>query len=284
MFRAASKNAYEDVLPLPQLTEVTDRVRRGRVLLIVSPDSKIPPEEVKKFFDATTQKNNICVLTGDKSAMGSVEKAARQLYAAQKADSSRIPKGNPQYEELQRKLHVYEQDFNATILNLFDKVLFPIQRAGRPAILASKALDMTRDMMKPFNGELQIEKTLTSDPLKLYLDVEMNFDAIRDKAQDLLWPENQDEARWTDVVDRYSEQPGMPWLPPKDLERLKSIACSRGLWEDLGNGYVTHKPKRRRLRSKSYPTLCPTIRDASVYVSILRTLALRREFISPTSP
>jgi hypothetical protein len=82
---------------------------------------------------------------------------------------------------------MYEQDFNSTILNLFDKVLFPIHRAGRPAQLASKALDMTRDATKPFNGEEQIEKTLTSNPLKLFLDVEKEFDAIRDKAH-LAWP------------------------------------------------------------------------------------------------
>jgi hypothetical protein len=57
---------------------------------------------------------------------------------------------------------------------------------------------MARDTNQDFNGEEQIEKTLTSNPLKLYLDVEKEFDAIRDKAQDLLWPESQDEARWSD--------------------------------------------------------------------------------------
>jgi len=50
--------------------------------------------------------------------MGSVEKAARQLFASQKADG-RIPKGHPQ-RELKRKQQTYEQDFNATVLNLFD--------------------------------------------------------------------------------------------------------------------------------------------------------------------
>jgi hypothetical protein len=48
------------------------------------------------------------------------------------------------------------------------------------------------------------------------------------------------------VADRYAEQAGMPWLPPKGLDTLKSIACNRGLWEDLGNGYVTNKPKKKR--------------------------------------
>ena len=176
MFKPTRKTGYDDVLPLPKLEDVADRVRKGRVLLIVSPDSKIPPEEVQKFFDGLSQKNNLCVLTGDKTAMGSVEKAARQLFAAQKADG-RIPKGHPQRDDLESKQQAYEQDFNSTILNLFDKVLFPIQRAGRPAQLAAKPLDMTRDATKPFNGEEQIEKTLISNPLKLYLDVEKDFDA-----------------------------------------------------------------------------------------------------------
>jgi hypothetical protein len=233
MFKPIRKTAYADVLPLPRIEDVADRVRKGRILLIVSPDAKIPPEEVQRFFADLSQKNNLCVLTGDKTAMGSVETAARQLYAAHKADG-RIPQGHPQRDDLERKQQTYEQDFNATILNLFDKVLFPIQRAGRAAQLVPKPLDMTRDTTQPFDGEAQIEKTLTSHPLKLYLDVEKDFDPICDKAQDLLWPENQDDARWADIADRYAEQAGMPWLPPKGLDMLKSIACI--------SNYFTVKP------------------------------------------
>jgi len=244
MFKPSRKTAYDDVLPLPKLEDVADRVRRGRVLLVVSPDSKIPPEEVQRLFEGLSQKNNLCVLTGDKTAMGSVDKAARQLFAVQKADI-RIPVGHPQRDDLERKQQSYEQDFNSTVLGLFDKVLFPIQRPGQPPQLAAKALDSTRDTNKPYNGEEQVEKTLVSDPLKLYLDPEREFEAIRDKTQDLCWPENQEDARWSDVLDRYSEQAGMPWLPPKGLETLKSIACNRGLWEDLGNGYVTKTPKKK---------------------------------------
>jgi len=256
MFKPTRKTAYDEVLPLPRLDEVVDRVRRNRVLLVVSPDARLPPEEVARFFDALTQKNNLCVLTGDKTQFGSVEKAARQVFAAQKADG-RIPKGHPQREELERKQQQYEQDFTATLLNLFDKVCFPIQRAGRPAQLVSKALDMTRDTSRPFVGEEQIEKTLTKDPIKLYLDVEADFDTIRDKAEDLLWPENQSEARWSDMLDRLADQPAMPWLPPKGIEQLKNLACNRGLWEDLGNGYLTRKPQKKKTSVQVIPETEP---------------------------
>ena len=245
MFKARRKIAYDDVLPLPPLGQVADRVRSGRVLVIVSPDSKIPYEEVQRFFDGLSQKNNLCVLTGDKTAMGSVENAARQLYASQKA-GGRIPEKHPQRDELERKQATYQQDFNATVLGLFDKVLFPIQRPEKRPQLAAKPLDMTRDATQQFDGEGQIEKTLVSDPLKLYLDVEKEFDSVREKSEDILWPANQDETRWSDAAERYAEQPGMPWLPPGALDDLKRVACNRGLWEDLGTGYITKKPKKKR--------------------------------------
>lgn len=256
MFKPSRKTAYDDVLPLPRLEDVADRVRKKRLLLIVSPDAKMPPEAVQRFFDALGQKNNLCVLTGDKTQMASVEKAARHVFAAQKADA-RIPKGHPQREELERKQQQYEQDFNSTILTVFDKVLFPIQRAGKPAQLVSKSLDLTRDTSKPFNGEDQIEKTLTSDPKKLFLDVEKDYDGIRDKAETLLWPMSQTDARWSDIVDRADEQAGFPWLPPKGLESLKQIACNRGKWEDLGSGYITKAPKKKKTSVQVVPETEP---------------------------
>jgi hypothetical protein len=264
MFAAVRKTAYNDVLPLPELSDVAQRVRHGCVLLIVSPDSKLPPEEVQSFFESLTQKNNLCILTGDKTQMASIDKAARQLFAASKA-ALRITETHPQHDDLQRKQEQYEQDFTAIVLNLFDKVFFPVHLPGREPQLRSKPLDMTRNAKQPFNGEEQIIKTLTSNPLKLYLDVEAEFDAIRDKAQDLLWPENMNEARWADILDRMAEQAGMPWLPPKGIEQVKMIACNRGLWEDLGNGYLTKQPQKKKT---SVQVIAETEPDDNGYVSL----------------
>lgn len=245
MFKPNRRSVYDVVLPLPQLTDISERIRRSRVLIIVSPDSPSSFEEVKRLFSEITQKNNLCVLTGEKTAMASIEDAARKVFACHKAREIYIPLNHPQRDDLERRLERYEQDFTSIILNLFDKVVFPIQRPGREPQLASKPLDMTRDTSKPFNGEEQIEKTLSSDPVKLYLDIEQNFDSIRVKAEEVLWPQNQDEARWSDVADRYCEDPRMPWLPQRGLDELKRIALNRGLWEDLGNGYITRRPKKK---------------------------------------
>ena len=244
LFEPSRKTVYDEVIALPRLADVADRVRHGRVLIIVNPDSRMPPEEVQRFFEALSQKNNLCVLTGGRTAMASVDQAARELHAAQRAEK-RIGSTHAQRDELDRKHQAYEQYFLSTVRSLFDQVLFPVQRADRPPELRAKPLDQTWDTSRPFNGEEQIEKTLTADPLKLYLDVDAEFDAIRDRAEDLLWPQNQAEARWTDVEDRYAEQAGMPWLPPGALDHVKRLALSRGLWEDLGNGYISKRPVRK---------------------------------------
>jgi len=245
LFTPERKAAYVKVIALPKLDEVIDEVRNNRVLLIVTPDSKLPPEAVRQFFDALTEKNNVLVLTGEKTQMASVEKAARNVYAALKADS-RIPKTHAQREEYEQKQQGFEHSFTATVTSIFDKVMFPFQRTNQSAQLKDKTLVLTRDAKAPFKGEDQVEKTLIADPIKLYLDVDKDFDGLRDRAEDLLWPEGQVDARWSDVIDRAQQKPGMSWLPPKGLDSLKAIAINRGLWADLGNGYVTKKPAKKK--------------------------------------
>lgn len=183
-------------------------------------------------------KNNLLVLTGDKSRMASIEEKARHLYAVLKADTE-IPPSHPQRKELDEKKVQYEQDFQSTILTVFDKVLFPGQIGGKDDLRA-KPLDAT--YVGDYNGESQVIKTLTSDPIKLYLNVKENFDALKARAEQLLFGQ-QDEARITDLKDKMKQKTQMPWLPAKGFDALVQEACQRGLWEDQGNGYLTKKPK-----------------------------------------
>lgn len=240
MYRPITKEAYERILPLPEMDEADAALRTGRVLLMISPDGKTPPGVVDSYFKGLVNKNNILILTGDKSSIASIEKAARHVYAVAKADNE-IPNSHPQRKELDEKKAQYEQDFQITILSVFDKLLFPRTHQGED-ILQAKVLDSTYPSNEPYNGERQIIKTLTSDPMKLYTEITDNFDALRARAESLLFGP-QDEARKTDLLDKMKRNTQMPWLPNRGFDQLAVEAYQRGVWEDLGNGYITKKPK-----------------------------------------
>lgn len=245
MFKPVRKSVYEEVLAIPELDEIAQKVRRSRVLIVADPDSKMPPEQVKRFFESLPEKNNLLVLTGEKS-IASLELSARQVFAAEKAKIT-LPENHPQRSELNEKADRFHLEFISTILSVFDRVLFPVQRPGCEPVLESRPLDITRDPHdQTFAGEDQIESTLSKQPAKLYSDLQRHFDTLKEKAETVLWPEGQDEARWADIEDRAKSRPAMPWMEPKGLSRLKEMACSRGLWDDLGNGFVTKKPQKKK--------------------------------------
>ncbi len=240
MYKATTKEAYDKVLPLPEMDEAEAALKTGRALLIISPDGKTPPEVVQRFFAGLTNKNNVLVLAGEKSSIASLDKAARHVYAVAKTNSE-IADSHPQRKELDDKKAQYQQDFQTTILAVFDKLLFPGQNRGED-LLRGKALDSTYAANEGYNGERQIIKTLSADPIKLYTQIPENFDALRARAEQLLFG-TQDEARKTDLLDKMKQKTAMPWLPAKGFDQLAQEAFQRGLWEDLGNGYITRQPK-----------------------------------------
>jgi len=245
MFFPTRKTAYTKVIALPRLNEVIDEVKRNRVLLIIDPANKMPPEALNQFFAELAEKNNLLVLTGDKTLMASIEAAARKVYATLKAEG-KISKNHVQYEEFQAKKDSSDHEFYSTILGVFDKVIYPVQVGDKAPELKVKPLDTKRDGSKPFDGEEQIEKTLAAHPKKLFLDVEGDFDALRDFAETNLWNETSVTIDWTTAVAREKQKAKMPWMPPKGLDTLKSLATQKGIWEDLGNGHVSHTPAKKK--------------------------------------
>lgn len=245
MFIPSRKTAYSQVIPLPKLNEVLAEVKHSRLLLIIDPATKMPPEQLNAFFDELNEKNNLLVLTGDKTQMANIDSATRRHYATLKAEV-KIPKTHAQHEEFLAKKEAAAHEFYSTILGVFDKVIYPTQIGDKPAELRVKPLDTTRDPTRPFDGEEQIEKTLTAHPRKLFLDIEADFDALRDFAETNLWNEGSVSIDWATAIAREKQRPKMPWMPPRGLDTLKSIAVQRGIWEDLGNGHVSHTPAKKK--------------------------------------
>jgi hypothetical protein len=254
MYKPTTKEAYDRVLPLPEMDEAEAVLKTTRALLIISPDGKTPPEVVNRFFGSLINKNNILVLSGEKSSMANVDKAARHVYAVTKTDSE-INATHPQRKELDEKKAQYGQDFQTTVLSVFDKLMFPGNTRDED-VLRPKALDSTYPSNEPYNGERQVIKTLTSDPIKLYTQIPENFDALRARTEQLLFGA-QNEARKTDLLDKMKQKTQMPWLPSKGFDQLAQEAFQRGIWEDMGNGYITRKPKAKQTEVLVFPDSAP---------------------------
>jgi hypothetical protein len=254
MYKPTTKEAYDRVLSLPEMDEAEAVLKTNRALLIISPDGKTPPGVVANYYKNLINKNNILVMTGDKSSIASVEKAARHVYAVAKTDSE-IQATHPQRKELDEKKAQYDQDFQTTVLSVFDKLLFPGISQGED-VLRPKALDSTYPSNEPYNGEKQVVKTLTADPIKLYTEISENFDALRARAESLLFG-SQDDVRKTDLLDKMRQRTQMPWLPSKGFDLLAQEAFQRGIWEDMGNGYITKKPKPKLTEVVVFPDNTP---------------------------
>ncbi len=243
MYAPTTKEAYEKVLPLPEMDEAAAALKAYRTMLIISPDGKVPPEVIKQFYANITNKNNLLVLTGEKSLMADVEKSARHVYAAARADNE-LSASHPQRKELDERKAQYAQDFQSTVLNVFDKLLFPGAQQNED-VLRAKALDSTYPSNEPYNGERQVIKTLAADPIKLYTQVTDNFDTLRARSEQLLFAGCND-ARKTDLLDKLRQKTQMPWLPQKGFDLLIQEACQRGAWEDQGNGIITKTPRPKK--------------------------------------
>lgn len=234
IFKPVKKTAYQEVKALPVINDV--KLSGSRVLLILSPDTKNPPEDAKRFYEAITEKNNICVLTGDGSDISNLEEKTRYIYAVSKVKQE-LPDSNPHQAELAEKLEQAEHDFNATVTATFNRVFFPTKVGLTPGKMAMTFKE------NDFNGEEQIEAALSATAAsKLVLDMEKDADGLIKKAEDLLWPENQKRVPWKDVRARASSNPRWTWLPNNGLDTLRKLAEQRGSWRYTDDGYIEKGP------------------------------------------
>ncbi|MBX3024939.1 DUF499 domain-containing protein [bacterium] len=265
IFAPTRRHAYQELQALPLLDEV--RLDGGRMLLVLSPDTKDPPAAAAAFYELIVQKNNLCILTGDGSDLVNLEEKTRMLYAVAKLHET-LPRSHPQQEELKERYEAAEQEFNSTVTSTFNRVWYP----SRDGLVATKlAMQFTANN---FDGEEQIEKALAhTGASKLALDVEAEFAALAQRAEEVIWPENQKRVPWRDVRARALSTPRWLWLPANGLEQLRKLAEQRGVWRSSEDGYIEkgpfEKPKTSViLDERAYDeatgeaTLEVTVRDA----------------------
>jgi hypothetical protein len=234
MFRPEKKHAYQELYALPTIDEV--KVSGPRALLILSPDATNPPAEAKRFYESIVEKNNLCILTGDSSDIVNLEDKTRMIWAIEKVKKE-LPESDGKQAELDEKMEAAEQDFNATVRSIFNRIWYPA-KAG--LISAKLAMEFNENT---FNGEEQIEKALSAiGASKLVIGWEKDPTPWIKRAEDMLWPENQKRVPWRDVKRRSLENPRWVWLPNNGLEQLRKVAEQRSAWRSTEDGYIEKGP------------------------------------------
>ena len=247
ILQAERRNAFQDVQVLPKLDEL--KLTGPRTLVVIKPDGKMPPSELRNFFDYPQEKNNLLVLTGQDSHLAdAVEDRLRELYAIEQIHK-RLKPGDTLYEEARDRLEEAEDRFSKALSAAYNRLYFP---ANDPVddrdVLAAVTIDNGLKLGKgDQSAETQIETLLASPRAnyKLAMDLTGNFNAYFAMAEEYLWPSGKDNRRtpWKDVVNRAKCHPVWPWMPGgSGMDALKAEALKQGRWRLGEDGYIEKGP------------------------------------------
>ncbi len=122
ILQPSSKAAYQELKVLPLLDEI--RLTGTRVLIVVRPDGKLPPQQLNNFYLFQQEKNNLLVLSGQDSHFADVvEERLRELYAIEQV-VKQLKDGDTLYEEARERLEDAEQRFMKALSAAYNRVYF----------------------------------------------------------------------------------------------------------------------------------------------------------------
>lgn len=249
IFEPKDKIAYQKVLALPKLDDIQN-LSGPRTCLVISPDSRNPPADAHRLYDAVVEKNNFCVVTGDGSSLGNLEEKVRRIWAVAKVRAE-LAASSPQIKELEEEAEAAEFDFNSAVVSLFNRLWYPGKAGAGPGLLHARLQIEPDD--DTLGGEAAVTKALTATGAsKLEGDVTSNGDALLQRAEDLLWQGTATRIPWRDVTSRATTNPRWVWLPPKALDELRRLAMGQGRWRYTEDGYIERGPFPPPRTSVSY--------------------------------
>lgn len=236
------KTAYSKVQPLPRVEDID--TKGERILIVLSPDAKLPPDTASKLFSDTSAKNNFAIVSGDGHSLSSVELQVRTAYAIEKVlkEEGVNSPNRPDLEERQAEAEI---SVYTTIASTLNKIWYPAKDSSGEGLVATplKLDGHRRSEGSGFDGEGAVIAALTATGAsKLVVDVEGEFEKLRIRAEDMLWPGTEKATRQVDIQERAISNVRWLWLPRGGLDELIRLAKARGVWRDTGNGWIEKGP------------------------------------------
>ncbi|NJO86336.1 MAG: hypothetical protein HC818_07235 [Synechococcaceae cyanobacterium RM1_1_27] len=267
-----SKKAYQEVLVMPEIDEI--RLSGSRVLVVVPPDNRVPPDDIQRFYRSVTDKNHLLVLSGNDTHMASrVEEALRELYAIEHIAKS-LNSSDPLYLQAQEAIEEAEGSLIQALQGTYNRLFYP-GTDGLQAATIENGLKFGQSTGNSIESQLEALLASTRCDNKLALDAERDPLPYLAMAEEDLWPSNDRRTPWRDVLSRAKSNPTWPWLPgSKGLDWLKSQGIAQGRWREGSDGWIekAHSPKKKHpsisstrprmsRRERSCSPLCPVMPD-----------------------
>jgi Protein of unknown function (DUF499)/Fn3 associated len=240
-----SKAAYQELKVLPLLDEI--RLTGTRVLIVVRPDGKLPPQQLNNFFRFQQEKNNLLVLSGQDSHFAdAVEERLRELYAIEQI-VKHLRDGDTLYQEARERQEDAEQRFIKALSAGYNRVYFPgvDEGTGEEVLLMVTIDNGLKVGTGEHSAEKQIEELLASPRAnyKLALDYKNDMTNYLAQGEVYLWPERDRRTPWKDVLMRAKTNAEWPWMPGSaGMDMLKTEALKQGRWRQGEDGYIEKGP------------------------------------------
>jgi hypothetical protein len=252
IFKPVGGKVYQDVLTLPEIGDVD--LAGSRKLIVISPDSKMPPETAEKIFAGLIQKNNFLVVTGSPTHFASLDGVMRRLYAGEKV-LRELRSDDALRAEVEDWRNSAEFDFLTTIEHAFNRIWYPGRKPDRSMGLLEQKLELRtakgQDGKSSLLAEPVIEDALTKAG-KFEPNPEAKADGLITRISGnpetnqggQLWPDGAsfNTIPWSDVTSKAKENPQFIWLPPGGLDAVKREAIKTGKWRDRENSKVQRGP------------------------------------------
>ena len=229
------KGVYGRVEALPRINDVD--LRGDRVCVVLEPERSQPTDTLKQFYQAATEKNNLCVVTGDGSKFADLEKAVRRAYGTALAREQMAHNQPDKVRDAEDLANEAEQAVNATIIGLFNKVIFPTREGLAVAPLSIVCGGRAGSRRGRYRRGFSRHRS-TKIRARLRRRGRGPNHKSRRHAVALRGPPC--------ALGRYRERarvnPRWKWMEPKGLVRLRERAKGQGRWRDHNDGWIEKGP------------------------------------------
>ena len=230
---------YQNVLSLPSLDQIQPELEKTTLVISEPHIGQGLNPQLVQFYEQTTFKNRIGILTGSRNTFDTLIDSAKRLKAIQhildEMETEKVPQTDPQFKQADElKDRILGQFLSAT-KETFSTLYYPSRMGDKDTLMPADFLMQYQG--NKYNGEDQIIQVL-KDKQKYTADV--NSETFRKKIEARIF--TTPVMLWTEVKRRAAMNPQWQWHRRDALDEMKRELVYREVWREDPGGYVDRNP------------------------------------------